>query len=92
MLEISRAANFLLTKVYKMVSKYNSIIKTFGFQWLAHIDAEDSTNKRRKLGAEIGDKQMSNYGEKICNYVTTEICGVGESPSMYIHAGAKYSK
>ena len=75
-----------------MVSKYTSISEMFVVLWLIQSDTKiDDSNKRRKLGSEIGEKQMYNYGWQVYDYVCTSICAENESPSMYIKAGVKYS-
>lgn len=91
-LEIAKTANFLLTRTFKVVSKYTSISEIFGVLWLIHLDAkDDDSNKRRKLGSAIGVKQMNIYGRQVYDFVSTSICAENESPSIYIRAGAKYS-
>ena len=50
-----------------------------------------SSNKRRKKGAEIGYKQMDRYGKQVYEYVSTRICAVDESPTVYINAVMKES-
>jgi hypothetical protein len=68
-----------------VVSKNCSISEIFGVLWLNHLDAIDSeSNKRRKLGADIGEKQMKNYGRQVCDCVSTRICAENESPSRYM--------
>ena len=65
-LEIAKTANFLLTRTYKVISRYTSISEIFGVQWLLQLDAKvDEPNKRRKLEADIGVKQMNNYGRQM---------------------------
>lgn len=92
-LEILKMANFLLTKSFKVISNYSSISEIFGVLWLTHVDATDSeSNKRRKLGAEIGERQMKHYGKQVYDYVSERTCAENESPSRYVEAGANYSQ
>ena len=91
-LDIAKMANFFLTRSFKVVSKYTSISEIFGVLWLNQLDAKkEDSNKRRKLGSEIGEKQMLNYGRQVYDFVSTSICANDESPSIYIKAGARYS-
>ena len=74
-------ANLLLTRSFKVVSKYCSISEIFGVQSLNQVAAiENDSNKRRKLGAYTGDKQMKNYGRQVYDYVSTRMCAENESP------------
>jgi hypothetical protein len=41
----------------------------------------DDSNKRRKLGADIGGNQMKIYGRQVYVNVSTRICAANESPS-----------
>ena len=62
--------------------------------WLSQLtDSEkvSTSNKRRKKGEEIGDRQMGRYGKEVYEYVSTKICAVDESPTMYINAAVKES-
>ena len=71
--------------------KYYSIREIFGVQWLNHLDRQNDSNKRRKLGAGISVRQVNTFTREICQYVKTNKCAENESPSIYIEAGAKYS-
>ena len=61
----AKIADFLLTKAFKKVSKYTSISEIFGVQWLAHIDVEDSTSKRKKFGA--ADESLRGTNIQLCD-------------------------
>lgn len=90
--KIAETANFLLTRTFKENSTCTSISEIFGVLWVTQLDAKGvEPNKRRKLGADMGVKQMNYYGRQVYDFVSTIICAKNESPSVYIQAGAKYS-
>lgn len=90
--EVVKTANFFLLTSFKVVSKYTSISEIFGVLWLDHVDTkQDASKKRRKVGTDIGERQMNTYGRTVYDFVSTMICAENESPSIYIKAGAKYS-
>ena len=92
--EILKTTNALLTRTCKAVSQYNSISQIYGVLWLDQMsDVEEVTshNKRRKKGVEIGYKQMDRYGKQVYEYVSSRICAVDESPTVYINAAMKES-
>ena len=49
--EIFKTANYLLTRTFNVVPNYTYISELFGVQWPTHLDAQNDSNKRRKLGA-----------------------------------------
>ena len=64
--EISKLASRLLSSTIKAASKYVSISEIYGVLWLSQLrDSEkgNASNKRRKKGDEIGERQMGiDYG------------------------------
>jgi hypothetical protein len=92
--EILKTANALLSRTFKTASQYVSISQIYGVLWLDQVcDVEEgaSSNKRRKKGADIGYKQMDRYGKQVYEYVSSRICAVDESPTIYINAAMKES-
>lgn len=65
-IEISKLASRLLSSTIKAASKYVSISEIYGVLWLSQLrDSEkgNASNKRRKKGDEIGERQMGiDYG------------------------------
>ena len=50
------------------------------------------SNKRKKLGADIGGKQMKIYCTQVNDFVSTGRCAENESPLTCIEAGANDSQ
>lgn len=50
---------------------------------------EVSVNKRRKTSSELGEKQMSNCGKEILNYVIDNLCVRSEDPTPYLIAALR---
>ena len=92
--EVSKLANRLLNNTFKATSKYVSISEIYGVLWLSQLresEKANASNKRRKRGEDIGDRQMGRYGKEVYDYVSTRICAANESPTMYIDAAVKES-
>ena len=92
--EILKTANVLLTRTYKAVSQYVSISQIYGvlsLNQVSDVEEETSHSKRRKKGTEIGYKQMDRYGKQVYEYVSSRICAVDDSPTVYINAAMKES-
>ena len=93
-IEINKLVNRLLSTSYKAVSKYISISEIYGVLWLRQLresEKANASNKRRKKGEEIGDRQMGRYGKEVYEFVSSRICAADESPTMYINAAVKES-
>ena len=92
--DIEKTANILLRRSFKVTSKYASISEIFGVLWLAELDVQSaipSSNKRRKRGESLGNKQLNRYGTRVRDYITDNICAENESPSIFINAATKQS-
>ena len=87
--EISKLASRLLSSTIKAASKYVSISEIYGVLWLSQLrdsKKENASNKIRKKGDEVGERQMGRYGKEVYEYVSTQICASDESPTMCINA------
>ena len=92
--QISNLANRLLNNTFRVTSKYVSVSEIYGVLWLSQLHESEKanvSNKRRKRGEDIGDRQMGRYGKEVYDYVSTRICASNESPTMYIDAAVRES-
>ena len=89
-----KTAKNLLKKVFNVEMRFVSISEVCWALWLAQLDesmkSRDS-NKRRKRGETIVDKQLGRYVVKVRDYIADNICAKDESPSIFICAALKQS-
>ena len=89
--DIAKTANVLLHRTFQETSKYVSISEILGVLWLLNLSDSSDSNKRRKVGEDLGDKQLLRYGNQVREFVSTHICTKNESPFVYINAAVKLS-
>ena len=90
-IDIAKTANFLLSRTFQQTSKYVSISEILGASWLVSLSDSSDSNKRRKVGDDLGEKQLFKYGNQVRDLVSTHICTENESPFVYINAAVKLS-
>ena len=91
---IGKTANILLNRTFSVTSKYSSISEICGDLWLAQLRESSvvtTGSKRRKLGDELGGRQLIRLGNQVREYKTENICVENESPFSYITAAVKLS-
>lgn len=91
---IGKTANILLKRTFSVTSKYSSISEICGDLWLAQLRESSvvtTGSKRRKLGDELGGRQLIRLGNQVREYITENICVENESPFFYITAAVKLS-
>ena len=89
-----KTANVLLKRTFSITSKYSSISEICGDLWLAQLRESSvvtTGSKRRKLGDELGGRQLIRLGNQVREYITENICVENESPFSYITAAVKLS-
>ena len=89
--DIAKTANFLLSRTFQETSKYVSISEILGVLWLLSLSDSSNSNKRRKAGDDLGEKQLFKYGNQVRELISTHICTENESPFVYINAAVQLS-
>lgn len=89
--DIAKTANFLLSRTFQETSKYVSISEILGVLWLLSLSDSSNSNKRRKAGDDLGEKQLFKYGNQVRELISTHICTENESPFVYINAAVRLS-
>ena len=89
--DITKTANFLLSKTFQETSKYVSISEILGVLWLLSLSDSSNSNKRRKAGDDLGEKQLFKYGNQVRELISTHICTENVSPFVYINAAVRLS-
>ena len=72
--DIAKTANFLLSRTFQETSKYVSISEILGVLWLISLSDSSNSNKRRKAGDDLGEKQLFKYGNQVREFISTHIC------------------
>ena len=89
--DIAKTANFLLSRTFQETSKYVSTSEILGVLWLLSLSDSSNSNKRRKAGDDLGEKQLFKYGNQVRELISTHICTENESPFVYINAAVRLS-
>jgi hypothetical protein len=92
--DIYETARNLIRRVFDVDMRFVSISEVCGALWLEQLKksmTSTDSNKRRKRGETIGDKQLGRYAVKVRDYIVDNICAKDESPSIFINAAFKQS-